>query len=1314
MAVRIRSGWVLVVASVLGLAASAGAQSAVINARTPSRGSTSGGTTVEVIGNGWFDPAPGVTSVFMSGSGAPVTNLVVHSFTRLTFVTPPRPAGPATITITSASQKLQTSFTYVARVARSIPGARRPVFSYTGRFVAFESRYALVPEDTNGVSDIYVRDRTTNTVRRVSVSSSGAQGIGGESTHPSISGNGRYVAFQSRATNLVPGDTNGLLDVFLHDRDADGDGVFDESGAAGSVSTVRVSMSSPGRTTPPAQAIGGDSGDPAISGNGRYVSFASKATNLVPGDTNGFSDVFVHDRLTRTIWRASTNANNVFGDNNSRNPAISLDGRFVAFESLANNLAGGNPTRFDVFLHDRDLDQNGVLDEPSLFDTTLVSANRCEANLTNDAVDPTITHDGRFIVYVTRASNAEVDANCLPTIDTNGAFDIFIYDRINGTTQRRLSVGSGGQFPGDSGSPFISGNGQLLVFATEDANAGGGTVTAAVGVHEGANDGKSTTGTIPSPTDPTPPPADVEPPPPTQSTEDPSASGDGSNTGSTAQPTPGTGGGEPVVDIDETPPDANDTPFISGLSPSSGPAGGFTPVEIHGANFTNPSSVTINGTGVVANRINDSLIRVPNMPNFVAGTTVQVRVLSDGEASNQVPYTYIAGLSSPDITNINPASGSTAGGFPVTITGTGFSGPSVRFGPLLANITLSTPTSITVTVPASPLAGPVPVVVENGDGATAVSDGPFTYTFVAPITQPTVAALNPLSGPESGGTAITITGTQFAPGATVTLNGVPATDVQVLSNTQIVAITPAGAQGSADVIVTVGALVSPAQTFEYLPAVEPVLTCTGTDTDGDTMPDAWETQYGLAPGDGTDGALDPDADGRTSAQECQELTHPRGYYSRFLAEGATGTFFTTRVVVANPNLAPARLLFRFLTNNGDVVRRFQVIPSRSRRTIDLQLLAGLEAVNISTVVESDTEIVVDRTMRWDTATRFGSHAESSVPAPSLQWYLAEGATHGFFDLFYLIQNPSQTTAAQVRIRFLLPSGAPLEQDYTVQPNARFTLSVDQIPALASTDVSAVITSLNGVPVIVERAMYSSQAGIFAAGHDSAGVTSTSLQWFFAEGATGSFFDLFLLLANPGATEAAVQARYLLPSGATVVKNYTVAANSRRTVNVQFEDPLLADTAVSASLQSTNGVPFIAERAMWWPHGQAWYEAHNSAGSTTTGTRWGVADGERGAGAEDTQTYILVANTAGVAGTIRVTVLLETGAPLTREYAVQPNSRFNVPVGIDFGLAAGTRFSAIVESLGVAPVPIVVERAMYWNANGIIWAAGSNLLGTKLQ
>ena len=337
------------------------------------------------------------------------------------------------------------------------------------------------------------------------------------------------------------------------------------------------------------------------------------------------------------------------------------------------------------------------------------------------------------------------------------------------------------------------------------------------------------------------------------------------------------------------------------------------------------------------------------------------------------------------------------------------------------------------------------------------------------------------------------------------------------------------------------------------------------------------------------------------------------------------------MAVGNPNATPARVLFRFQTSDHTTVRHFLLVPAMARRTIDVETLPGLASANVSTVVESDAEIVVDRTMQWDRTSRFGAHAESSVPAPALRWYLAEGATHGFFSLFYLIQNPSLTSPAQVHIRFIRGAGDPIEHDYTVPASSRFTLPVDGIAGLEAADVSAVVDSTNGIPIIVERAMYSSAAGVFAAGHDSAGVTQLSTQWFLAEGATGSYFDLFVLFANPNTTDAQVQATYLLPSGTTVVKNYVIPANRRVTKYVALEDPRLADTAVSTTIVSTNDVPIIVERSMWWPHGQAWYEAHNSPGSRVTGTKWAVADGEVGTAPQFAQTYLLVANTAAIDG-----------------------------------------------------------------------------------
>ena len=303
----------------------------------------------------------------------------------------------------------------------------------------------------------------------------------------------------------------------------------------------------------------------------------------------------------------------------------------------------------------------------------------------------------------------------------------------------------------------------------------------------------------------------------------------------------------------------------------------------------------------------------------------------------------------------------------MTITGAGFSNPSVRFGANGASVAGVTASLIRVTVPVESRRRPGADHRHQRQRRRGGVDTPFTYTFAAVSAAPVVQPLTPTHGPVTGGTAITISGQNFTPAATVTVGGVPATDVQVFGNTQIVAVTPAGAEGPADVVVHTANGDSPAQTFTYDPLAAAVLTCnlTGNDADGDGAADDWELEFGFNPADATDGALDPDSDGLTNAQECAALTHPRGLYTRYLAEGATGSFFATRVVIANPGLTPAHVLFRFQTETGAVIRAFRILPAQARRTLDLGLLAGLASANISTVVESDVQVVVDRTMRWD-------------------------------------------------------------------------------------------------------------------------------------------------------------------------------------------------------------------------------------------------------------------------------------------------------------------------------------------------------------
>jgi Tol biopolymer transport system component len=279
-----------------------------------------------------------------------------------------------------------------------------PEISSDGRYLAFQSFASnLVRGDTNGLTDVFVRDLATGKTTRVSLTSRGRQArcnIGAcESTEPVLSAHGRYVAFQSSATNLVPHDTNRLGDVFVRDRRAG--------------RTTRVSVDSRGRQG------GGDrtnngSNAPAISPNGRYVVFHSADSNLVRGDTNGVFDIFVHDRRTHRTTRVSVSSSGAQANQESLGAAsISSDGRYVAFTSLASNLVAGDANEItDVFL--RDL-RAGT--------TTLASLGQA-GNQGDDASSATgvaFSANDRYLAFSSWAPN-------LVAGDTNSVADAFVRD----------------------------------------------------------------------------------------------------------------------------------------------------------------------------------------------------------------------------------------------------------------------------------------------------------------------------------------------------------------------------------------------------------------------------------------------------------------------------------------------------------------------------------------------------------------------------------------------------------------------------------------------------------------------------------------------------------------------------------------------------------------------------------------------------------------------------------------------------------------------------------------------------------------------
>jgi hypothetical protein len=347
-----------------------------------------------------------------------------------------------------------------------------PAISSDGRFVVFESAASnLVSGDSNGYFDIFERDTCrgaasacTPSTTRVSLANDGSEG-NDDSGLPGVSSDGRFVVFGSHATNLVLGDSNGTDDIFVRDTC---------SGVPTGCTpfTTRVSVASDG------SEADGTSGYQAISSNGRFVVFASIATNLVSDDSNNLSDIFVRDTCsgastgcTPTTTRVSVASDGSEADGNSFEPAISADGRFIAFRSDATNLISGDTNGVpDIFVRDTCVGASGCT--PSTFQVSVDSA----GTQGNDASFlPKISGNGRFVVFTSWATN-------LVANDTNNGHDVFLRDTCFGApgsctpSTVRVSVDSGGnQADAPSGGPAtngaaISADGRFVAFGSRATN----------------------------------------------------------------------------------------------------------------------------------------------------------------------------------------------------------------------------------------------------------------------------------------------------------------------------------------------------------------------------------------------------------------------------------------------------------------------------------------------------------------------------------------------------------------------------------------------------------------------------------------------------------------------------------------------------------------------------------------------------------------------------------------------------------------------------------------------------------------------------
>ena len=325
----------------------------------------------------------------------------------------------------------------------------------------------------------------------------------------------------------------------------------------------------------------------------------------------------------------------------------------------------------------------------------------------------------------------------------------------------------------------------------------------------------------------------------------------------------------------------------------------------------------------------------------------------------------------------------------------------------------------------------------------------------------------------------------------------------------------------------------------------------------------------------------------------------------YLAEGAANSFFATFVLLANPGSTPATATVTFLLEPSGTFTKAYSVPANSRVTIftnEVQDASGgrpLNGTSFSTQVTSTAPIAVERSMYFSNARVWnGGHEAAAVPAPRTSWYVAEGATGGFFTTYLLLANPNASPATAT-IRYLLPGGQVVTRTQNLAAQSRTTINVNNV--VPNTEVSMDVSAT--LPIIVERAMYW-PGNNWSEAHASAGIASTGITWGLAEGEVGGSrgFQTFVLIANPSASAASVRLRFMVENGASfVTPTFNVPANSRVTRSAgEFvaAGQLPDGSRFGIVVESMNGVPIAVEHAIYWNGGGEFW----GGGSNETGVK----------------------------------------------------------------------------------------------------------------
>jgi len=440
----------------------------------------------------------------------------------------------------------------------------------------------------------------------------------------------------------------------------------------------------------------------------------------------------------------------------------------------------------------------------------------------------------------------------------------------------------------------------------------------------------------------------------------------------------------------------------------------------------------------------------------------------------------------------------------------------------------------------------------------------------------------------------------------------------------------------------------------------------------------------------------------------------------YFAEGSVRPDFDAYITLLNPDTDnDAQVKITYMTGDGNTKTQTLKVESTTRTTVNVKEVLGSAddaAHDFSCKVETTNGIQVfaERPMYFNyKGVWTGGHDVVGALMPALNWYFAEGTVRPNFDTYFTIENPSSNKTAKVKITYMLGNGETEEQELSVGEHSRATVTVkaklgegDDIEH----DFSTRVESTNSVPIIVERPMYFNYKWMWTGGHDVVGALGPAPTWYFAEGTTRPDFDTYLCIQNPDDSKSSkVEINYIKGDGTTKDQEVTIPPHSRVTIAARDQLGTGDDAAhdFSSVVGTTNGVPIIVERPMYFNYKGMWTGGHCVMGSVTPAKVWYFAEGTC---RPNFDPYITIMNpNPTVAAKVTIDYMLGNGKTETQDVTVPAGTRATINVKDKLGSAddAAHDFSAVVSSTN--GVWIVAERPMYFNYKGA-WTGGSCVMG----